>query len=184
MRACIGRAFALQEGHIAAALILQNFNLQAVNPSYVMKLNQTLTIKPANFGMRASLREGLDPTNLERRLWGGKEPSVDEAKDQRVEEVSVPFIQTSAINALTKPCVAGFSNSKDSNDHTFRVERWDLRGVGNFSRKHSVHSRIPTQGHASRQCDGKCTQGSTGDHDHIELRGRASGQRLPICPVA
>ncbi|KAL6712977.1 hypothetical protein ACLMJK_009532 [Lecanora helva] len=88
MRACIGRSFALQEAHIAMAMILQNFNLQAVDPSYVMKLNQTLTIKPADFQMRASLREGLTATALERRLWGGKPAKEDHAKDKRVEEKS------------------------------------------------------------------------------------------------
>ena len=131
-------------------MILQNFNLQAVNPSYVMKLNQTLTIKPANFGMRASLREGLDPTNLERRLWGGKQPCVDGAKDQRVEEVSEPVIQKSAVSLLAKPCELGFTHSKSSDGDTLRVKHWDLRGAGNFSRKRSVQSWFPAEGYATR----------------------------------
>ena len=41
--------------------------------------------------MRASLREGLNPTSLEHRLWGGNEPHQADAKDQRVEEVDAKF---------------------------------------------------------------------------------------------
>ena len=69
-------------------MILQNFNLQAVDPSYIMNVSQSLTIKPKGYGMRATLRKGLDPTSLERRIWGGKQPKEDNAKDKRVEEVS------------------------------------------------------------------------------------------------
>ena len=89
MRACIGRSFALQEAHLATAMILQNFNIQATDPSYTMRFRQTLTIKPAGFTMRATLRQGLDPTRLERRLWGGKQAGAADAKDHRVEEVSL-----------------------------------------------------------------------------------------------
>ena len=69
------------------ALILQNFNLQAVDPAYTIKLKQYLTIKPDGFQMRATLRSGLDPNSLERRLWGGKPVGESDPKDKRVEEV-------------------------------------------------------------------------------------------------
>ena len=90
MRACIGKGFALQETHLAVAMILQTFELQATDPSYVMKFIQTLSIKPTGFTFHAKVRGGLDPPALERRLWGGKGEEVlqrDDVKEKRTEEV-------------------------------------------------------------------------------------------------
>lgn len=70
MRACIGRAFAWQEAVLAMALILQNFDMRLDDPSYEMQVVQTLTIKPKDFYMRASLRQGITPTLLMQRLSG------------------------------------------------------------------------------------------------------------------
>jgi cytochrome P450 / NADPH-cytochrome P450 reductase len=72
MRACIGRAFAWQEAVLAVALILQNFDLRLDDPNYEMKVMQTLTLKPKDFYMRASLREGITPTILLQRLSGDR----------------------------------------------------------------------------------------------------------------
>src|ERR1700722_12870144 len=69
MRACIGRAFAWQEALLVCALILQNFDLRLDDPNYEMKIVQTLTIKPKDFYMRASLRTGITATDLQDRLW-------------------------------------------------------------------------------------------------------------------
>jgi cytochrome P450/NADPH-cytochrome P450 reductase len=68
LRACIGRAFAWQEALMATALILQNFDLALDDPKYEMKIVQTLTIKPKDFFMRASLRSGVSATQLQERL--------------------------------------------------------------------------------------------------------------------
>ncbi|KAG4255585.1 cytochrome P450 [Fusarium proliferatum] len=70
MRACIGRAFAWQEMVLALALLMQNFNFVMHNPSYTLRVSQTLTIKPKDFYVRAILREGFTPTLLEARLAG------------------------------------------------------------------------------------------------------------------
>lgn len=72
MRACIGRAFAWQEAVLAVALILQNFDLRLDDPNYEMQVVQTLTLKPKDFYMRASLREGITPTILLQRLSGDR----------------------------------------------------------------------------------------------------------------
>lgn len=72
MRACIGRAFAWQEALLVMAMLLQNFNFMFDDPNYHLKIKQTLTIKPKDFFMRASLRHGLTPTQLEHRLAGDK----------------------------------------------------------------------------------------------------------------
>ncbi|KAI3394039.1 hypothetical protein diail_3304 [Diaporthe ilicicola] len=72
MRACIGRAFAWQEAVLAVALVLQNFDMRLDDPNYEMKVVQTLTLKPKDFYMRASLREGITPTVLLQRLSGDR----------------------------------------------------------------------------------------------------------------
>ena len=71
------------------AMILQSFDLQATDPSYVMKFKQTLTIKPVGYTMHARLRGDLDPTTLERHLWGGKDPQAERrgSHHARIEEV-------------------------------------------------------------------------------------------------
>ena len=46
VRACIGRAFALQEAQLVMAMLLQNFNFRLDDPNYEMKVKQTLTLKP------------------------------------------------------------------------------------------------------------------------------------------
>ncbi|PWY87956.1 fatty acid hydroxylase [Aspergillus sclerotioniger CBS 115572] len=74
MRGCIGRPFAWQEGLLAIALLLQNFNFQLDDPSYDLRIKQTLTIKPLDFKMRATPRHGLDPIALEVALNSGDVP--------------------------------------------------------------------------------------------------------------
>jgi cytochrome P450 / NADPH-cytochrome P450 reductase len=67
-RACIGRPFAWQEALLVMAMLLQNFNFVMDDPSYQLLIKQTLTIKPKGFHMRAILRRGLTPTQLEQSL--------------------------------------------------------------------------------------------------------------------
>ncbi|KAL0942749.1 fum6p [Colletotrichum truncatum] len=57
-RACIGRAFAWQESLMVMAMLLQHFDFEMDDPSYNLKVQQTLTIKPEGFKMRARLRYG------------------------------------------------------------------------------------------------------------------------------
>ena len=70
-RACIGRSFAMQEATLALAMILQNFDLKLEDPSYQLRIKQTLTIKPDKLDVRASLRSGLTATELDRRIHSG-----------------------------------------------------------------------------------------------------------------
>lgn len=67
-RGCIGRPFAWQEVILAVAMLLQNFNFSFDDPSYVLQIQQALTIKPHNFYMKASLREHVDILSLEKNL--------------------------------------------------------------------------------------------------------------------
>ncbi|OAA69010.1 Bifunctional P-450:NADPH-P450 reductase [Cordyceps fumosorosea ARSEF 2679] len=69
-RACIGRPFAWQEAVLAMAILFQNFNFTLDDPNYTLEMQETLTVKPHNFYMRASLRHGMTATELEDQLKG------------------------------------------------------------------------------------------------------------------
>lgn len=69
-RACIGRPFAWQEALLAMAMLFQNFNFTLEDPNYNLTIQETLTIKPKGFQMRAALRHDMTPTELEQRLAG------------------------------------------------------------------------------------------------------------------
>jgi cytochrome P450/NADPH-cytochrome P450 reductase len=49
-------------------LLLQNFDLRLDDPNYEMSVVQTLTIKPKDFYMRATLRTGITATRLQDQL--------------------------------------------------------------------------------------------------------------------
>ncbi|PWY92638.1 cytochrome P450 [Aspergillus heteromorphus CBS 117.55] len=92
MRACIGRPFAWQEGLLAVALLLQNFNFQMDDPSYDLRIKQTLTIKPKDFKIKATLRHGMDPISLEPALnnsFGPHETSEVFSRDRK-RDVTAP----------------------------------------------------------------------------------------------
>ncbi|CAK7211614.1 hypothetical protein SCUCBS95973_001175 [Sporothrix curviconia] len=80
-RACIGRPFAWQEALLTMAMLLQNFNFRFNDASYQLRIKETLTIKPDGFFMRAQLRNGLTPTQLEKRLSGSSGDAADAKKD-------------------------------------------------------------------------------------------------------
>ncbi|KAF2792907.1 cytochrome P450 [Melanomma pulvis-pyrius CBS 109.77] len=73
-RGCIGRVFALQESTIVIALLLQNFDFELYDPNYQLTVRKTLTVKPKGLLIRATLRDGLGPASLQRRLLGGQNP--------------------------------------------------------------------------------------------------------------
>jgi cytochrome P450/NADPH-cytochrome P450 reductase len=102
-RGCIGRPFAWQEAVMALALILQNFNLRMDDSSYQLKIKQTLTIKPDGFHMRATLRDGIDPVNLEKKMFAGLS-APEKAKR------AAPHVQTTATDGKPLTVLYG-SNS-------------------------------------------------------------------------
>lgn len=73
-RGCIGRPFAWQEALLVIAMLLQNFDFEFDDPNYTLALKQTLTVKPANFKVRAIPRDGLRATELGHRLAGTTAP--------------------------------------------------------------------------------------------------------------
>ncbi len=58
-RACIGRPFALQEAALVLAGIVQRFDLVMADPTYTLKIKETLTLKPEGFQIRAKRRSDV-----------------------------------------------------------------------------------------------------------------------------
>ncbi|KAK0952507.1 hypothetical protein LTS01_024796 [Friedmanniomyces endolithicus] len=69
-RGCIGFPFAWQEIMMVTAMLLQYFDFAPQDQSYRLQIKSTLTIKPKDFFMRATLREGWTATKIERSLSG------------------------------------------------------------------------------------------------------------------
>ncbi|CEJ80331.1 hypothetical protein VHEMI00520 [[Torrubiella] hemipterigena] len=88
-RACIGRPFAWQEAVLAMAMMIQNFNFTFDDPNYVLKTQETLTVKPKEFNMRATLRHNMTATELEQRL-AGKGVNKDETDKAKNAAAAVP----------------------------------------------------------------------------------------------
>lgn len=60
----------MQESILIIAMMLRHFNLQFDDPGYQLQITQNLSIKPKDFFIRASLRDGVDATALEKILAG------------------------------------------------------------------------------------------------------------------
>ena len=99
-RACIGRPFAWQEAVLSLAMILQNFDLRLVNPSYQLSIKQTLTVKPQGLEIYASRRGDQRPGQLEKKLFGGaavpeqsrgREPVVDGASTSQGSPIAILY---------------------------------------------------------------------------------------------
>ncbi|KAI0151861.1 cytochrome P450 [Xylariaceae sp. FL1272] len=69
-RACIGRAFALQEATLATALLLQKFDFQLVDEDYEVVAKEKLALKPEESFMYAKLRPHVDILSLQRDMFG------------------------------------------------------------------------------------------------------------------
>ncbi|USW48179.1 Putative Flavoprotein-like superfamily [Septoria linicola] len=78
-RGCIGRGFAWQEMMLVMPTLLQYFNFSMDDPQYDLQTAFTLTIKPKDFYMRASLREGWTARKIEQHLSGSSKFDVSKA---------------------------------------------------------------------------------------------------------
>lgn len=132
-RACIGRPFAIQEAVLAMAMLFQNFNFVMHDPTYNLAIKQTLTIKPDNFLMRAIIRDGLSPTQLEHRLAGrgfSQEPSRLHTEGSSASAGGKKLSILYGSNSGTCESLAQRLAS-DSSQHGFVVDRVDCLDTAN-----------------------------------------------------
>lgn len=88
MRGCIGRPFAWQEAILTVAMLFQTFNFRLDDPSYDLQIKQTLTIKPKDLFMHATLRDHIDPIYLERMLHVDTTKEMSE-KGPKIENLTI-----------------------------------------------------------------------------------------------
>ncbi|KAM7198211.1 Cytochrome P450 [Naviculisporaceae sp. PSN 640] len=69
VRQCIGSNFALQEAMITAAVLLQKFDFDLVDPDYQLLYQPSLNRKPKDLYVYARLRPGVDILSLHRDLF-------------------------------------------------------------------------------------------------------------------
>jgi cytochrome P450/NADPH-cytochrome P450 reductase len=67
VRACIGRAFAMQEAALVLAMMLQRFDLRTATP-YKLKVKETLTLKPDGLRIVARVRKQVARTASATRM--------------------------------------------------------------------------------------------------------------------
>lgn len=74
------------------AVLMQNFNFVMANPGYDIRIKQTLTIKPKDFFIRATLRHDLTATKLGKMLNTDAEPrgAEDDHEDTRIRKGPLP----------------------------------------------------------------------------------------------
>jgi cytochrome P450/NADPH-cytochrome P450 reductase len=101
MRACIGRPFAWQEALLVMAMLLQNFDYVLDDPNYELKYKQTLTTKPKDFYMRASLRHGLTANALEHRLAGSSSATTSRVPASQVSPPAAKVLDQKAAKPMS-----------------------------------------------------------------------------------
>ena len=80
-RACIGRSFAMQEAILALAMLIQRFDISAVDPDYQLVVKETLTTKPEGLFIKAKKREKFNGfTKAESKLAEEKDPIPSKPK--------------------------------------------------------------------------------------------------------
>ncbi|KAI9048833.1 hypothetical protein LZ554_007664 [Drepanopeziza brunnea f. sp. 'monogermtubi'] len=97
LRSCIGRPFAWQEAILTTAILLQTFNFRFEDPSYQLAIKQTLTLKPKDLFMHASLREHIDAMHIEKMLH------VQSSMQSLSTEKNLKMHQASAAGRPKKP---------------------------------------------------------------------------------
>ena len=119
---------------MVTALLLQNFNLRLDDPNYEMKIKQTLTVKPDELYMRASLREGITATKLQEFLTTpkGAQPLMNDLSLRRTQTIVDEDCQNMAIlyGSNTGTCEAFAKKlANDCRRHGFKPTVADLDTV-------------------------------------------------------
>ncbi|KDN34995.1 riboflavin synthase domain-like protein, partial [Tilletiaria anomala UBC 951] len=101
-RACIGRGFAIQEALLALALIVNRFDIEMADPTYDLRLRQTLTIKPDDFKIIAKPRF-RNQNLLHELLVGVRLANVTQQKEQQPQQKQVSPLPSTTGAAPSAP---------------------------------------------------------------------------------
>ena len=142
-RGCIGRPFAWQEAVLVTAMVLQYFNFELEDPAYNLQIKATLTIKPKDFLMKASLREGWTATKIEQSLSGSIRSEAPTKKDRTAvgkqeKAEGKPFTVLYGSNSGTCESFAQ-ALAADAPDHGFKASKVDTLD----SAKQNLSSKEP-----------------------------------------
>jgi cytochrome P450/NADPH-cytochrome P450 reductase len=136
-RACIGRPFALQEALLVLSMILQRFDLIEHDPSYQLKIRETLTLKPTGFYIRARRRGTASFTPRSAAVITPSKPLTSPAP-----------APASTVGTLTPLLVLFGSNSGSSEAFAQRIAS-DARAQGysaEISQLDEHVGQLPTEG--------------------------------------
>ena len=127
-RGCIGRPFAWQEAQLVVATLLQYLNFHMDDPSYDLQLKATLTIKPNNFNIRSTLREGWTATKIEQNLSGsirsGQSDRHTSSAAEPANDNGIPFTVLYGSNSGTCEAFAQ-TLAADAASHGFKATKVD-----------------------------------------------------------
>lgn len=144
-RGCLGRPFSLQEAMLGLALILQNFDLRLADPMYKMRIKHAFTIKPLGLYVKASLRHGMTPLELEGRLHHGEQNSTKpKNKASSIDQDTIDTAQDGApltilygSNTGTCQALAQRLASEAASTYGFSPKTLDMdAAVGRLSKTH------------------------------------------------
>jgi cytochrome P450/NADPH-cytochrome P450 reductase len=125
-RGCIGRPFAWQEAQLVVATLLQYLNFQMDDSSYDLQVKATLTIKPKDFNIRTSLREGWTATKIEQNLSGsirgGQADQHTSEKAAPANDNGIPFTVLYGSNSGTCEAFAQ-TLAADAASHGFKASK-------------------------------------------------------------
>jgi cytochrome P450/NADPH-cytochrome P450 reductase len=127
-RGCIGRPFAWQEAQLVVATLLQYLNFHMDDSSYDLQIKATLTIKPKDFNIRTSLREGWTATKIEQNLSGsirsGQADRHTSSAAEPANDTGIPFTVLYGSNSGTCEAFAQ-TLAADAASHGFKASKVD-----------------------------------------------------------
>lgn len=110
-------------------MLLQNFDFRFDDPSYQLQISQTLTIKPKNFFMHATLREHIDPIHLEKMLH------VDTSQQGKHSDKDKPIARSGVVNNKEKKPMAILYGSNSGTCEALAQNLARVAGARGFSVK-------------------------------------------------
>lgn len=150
------RPFAWQEALMVTAVVLQYFDCSLDDPQYDLQLKSTLTIKPKDFFMKATLREGWTATKLEQSLSGSIRseafPAAHPAGAEKADADALPLTILYGSNSGTCEAFAQ-TVAADAAIHGFKASRVDTLDSAKQALPSDEPVVIVTASYEGQPCD-------------------------------